>query len=244
MKPIRIEEKDLKRLFISDTPGAKAWRFFKRAVKQLFFLAIIYFVLYFIINYPAFGKRIAYSVQPASVSIPEVTIPEPTPAAPEPNYSPVINIPKIGVSAPIIFGITADQIVPNLANGVVQYQDTALPGQIGNSVIVGHSSDYPWSTGHYKNIFALLDKLSKDDDIQIPYGNQVFTYKVTSTKVVKPTDFTVLKKSNTAQLTLITCYPVGTTRSRLIITAELFSGITTGTQAKEPAVIDSLPKPR
>lgn len=246
MKPVRLEERDLTRLFITDTPTARAWRKLKRFIRSILYLFGIYLVLYFAINFSAITGRFKYDVSPSSVAIaqPKPIVETPIEPAAKPNYQPMVTIPKIGVNAPLILSIAPDQIVANLANGVVHYQDTALPGQVGNVVIVGHSSDYPWSTGHYKNIFALLDKLSTGDRITVPYGDQVFVYEVVGSNIVKPTDLSVLKKSDTPMLTLITCYPVGTSRNRLIITAKLVEGTTTGIQVAQPSFLDSLPNPR
>ena len=246
MKPVKLEKKDLTRLFITDTPLARGWRKFKRFVRSLLYLFGLYLVLYFALNFTAITGRVKYDVSPGSVAISQPTPAVETSTRPtvKPNYQPMVTIPKIGVNAPLILNIAPDQIVANLANGVVHYQDTALPGEIGNTVIVGHSSDYPWSNGHYKNIFALLDKLVPGDKITIPYTDQVFVYEVTDSKIVKPTDLSVLQMSSTPQLTLITCYPVGTSRNRLIVTAKLVEGTPTGTQTSQPSVLGSLPNPR
>lgn len=161
-----------------------------------------------------------------------------------PDYAPLVEIPKISVSAPLLLNVTPDLIVDQLRGGVTHYEATALPGEIGNSVIVGHSSDLPWSDGQYKTVFALLDKLVLGDKVVVYYKKQRLVYSVTSSKVVAPTDLSVLRRSTTPQITLLTCYPVGTTRNRLIVTAELIEGVPTGTQVSEPAIGSALPRPR
>jgi sortase A len=111
-------------------------------------------------------------------------------------------------------------------------------------VIVGHSSDFPWSDGKYKNVFALLDKLAVGDKIVVTYGSEKYIYQVTGSKVVKPTDLSVLKKTASPTLTLLTCYPVGSTRSRLIVTAKLLSDNAGSVQTTDPLTGESLPRPR
>lgn len=242
MKELKLNENDLKRIFIADTPMARFWKAAKRLTGQLLSVAALYFLFFVILNFGAYWARFQYSVNASP-------IPEPTPTVvvqPKPTiqYKPEVIISKIGVKAPLIVDIDPELIVAKLKNGVVQYANSAKPGQIGNMVIVGHSSDFPWSNGKYKNVFALLDKLTVGDKITVPYGSEKYVYAVTSSKVVKPTDLSVLKKTNTPTLTLLTCYPVGTTRSRLIVIAQLVSKNAAGEQTTDPLTGGSLPRPR
>jgi sortase A len=119
-------------------------------------------------------------------------------------------------------------------------EGTADPGQVGNVVIVGHSSDFPWSTGQYKTIFALLDKLTIGDEITLPFGQNRYVYKITESKIVKPTNLTVLERTAAPTLTLISCYPVGTALNRIVVTATLVDGPIGGTQTTEPFLGEKL----
>jgi len=242
MKQLNINESDLKRIFITDTPAARFWKIFKRTVFQLLGLAVLYLIFFVAINFPAYWTRFNFSVNasPGATPPPIVRV-DPQPVV---NYKPELIISKIGVRAPLMINIEPELIVTKLKSGVVQYAGTAHPGEVGNAVIVGHSSDYPWSDGKYKTVFALLDKLEVGDKIVIPYQSDKFVYAVTSSKVVRPTDLSVLKKSTTPTLTLLTCYPVGTTRNRLIVTAKLISKNSRGTQLDDPLHEGVLPNPR
>ncbi|AKM82769.1 TPA: class E sortase [Candidatus Berkelbacteria bacterium] len=135
------------------------------------------------------------------------------------NQSRII-IPKIHVDAPINWNVKEDDILKSLENGVAHYQDTAKPGQIGNIFITGHSSYYIWSKGSYKDVFALLDKLSAGDKIYVQYNGANFIYEVTNAQIVSPNNLTVLNPTNDKTLSLMTCTPVGTNLKRLIITAK------------------------
>lgn len=247
MKEVQLDEKDLRRLFISQSPWAKFLRFSGRMLRKLIVLGLVFLVFYWCINFAAFSVRLNYSLNPPE---PVATLPEPapvpTPQEPEPlpDYAPELKIAKLGISAPILLNVFPDDVIPSLVNGVAHLASTALPGQVGNTVIFGHSSDFPWKPGNYKNIFALLDKLSAGDEIQLPYKTQQYVFKVTGSKVVSPSELSMLKRTPNTTLTLITCYPVGSTRSRLIITAELASGQTTGPQLTEPDIGESIPTPR
>jgi len=243
MKPVTFDESDLRKLFRIETKITRSLRRIKRILGTLIFLGIIYGAVFFALNAPAYWQRVTYKPQNQTTNT-TITIPSPSPVLEEViYYDPTIRIGKISLNAPVRYNVAYDQILTELASGTVHYQDTALPGQVGNVVIVGHSSDYPWSQGLYKNVFALLDKLSVGDQIVLAYNTKQWLYKVDQVKIVRPTDLTVLNRSSDPKLTLITCYPVGTTKSRLVITAFLV-GNPNGTQESQPYLGSSLPQPR
>ncbi len=137
----------------------------------------------------------------------------------------VLNIPKINVSAPIVFVPTTEesQIQKALEGGVVHYGGTAEPGQKGNAVIVGHSSNDWWEPGNYKFVFVLLDKLIVGDTFSLNYKSTKYVYEVTEVKVVEPTELSVLAPTADPTITLITCTPPGTSWKRLVIKARQIS---------------------
>ena len=113
-------------------------------------------------------------------------------------------------------------LMKELEDWVVRYPGSARPGEKGNSFIFGHSSNFPWIAGDYNDVFARLGQVNKWDIIFSYYGQKKYKYKIVEKKVVKPTDVGVLKNDETKkQLTLMTCWPIGTTLNRLILTAEL-----------------------
>ncbi len=100
---------------------------------------------------------------------------------------------------------------------------SARLGQIGNVFITGHSSDYVWKHNPYSAAFALLPKLKSGDIITIRENGKAYVYKVAQTQIVNPNQVEVTKPTTSAVLTLMTCYPVGTTRQRFIVQASLVS---------------------
>lgn len=128
-------------------------------------------------------------------------------------------IPKINVTAPIIFSQSNDEkvIQEQLTKGVVHYPGTAAPGTVGNSFITGHSSNFWWIKGSYNYIFVNLDKMVVGDQAKIYYNGKKFVYQVSEIKVVPPTDVSVLAATDTPTLTLMTCTPAGTNWRRLIV---------------------------
>jgi LPXTG-site transpeptidase (sortase) family protein len=137
-----------------------------------------------------------------------------------------LRIEDLGIEAPVIYVDQKTEAVYQeaLQDGVVHYPGTALPGQPGNTYIFGHSSDYVWSPGDYKTIFAKLPQIEIGTEIEITDASGArFFYEVIETKVVWPRDLSVLDQFNNERylLTLQTSYPLGTALQRYIVVAEL-----------------------
>lgn len=241
MKKVTFDETDIKKIIHLDTPARRFWRRTAWVLRQALYLAVVFVVFFYALNFAAYLQRFHYSIAAKPVS--KVAITPPPPAAPLPDYPPAVEIPKIAINAPLTVNVANGDMIANLKNGVVQYLNSALPGEVGNMVLVGHSSDYPWSDGKYKTVFALIDKLQAGDQIIIPYHSQKYVYEVTGSKIVKPTDLSVLQKTNTPTLTLLTCYPVGTTRSRYIVLAKLISDNAGQAQTTDP-LLETIVTPR
>ena len=135
-------------------------------------------------------------------------------------------IPKLNVDVPVNFNIPNDEASINNAmeNGVAQFAipgANAMPGEIGNLVITGHSAGDIYSNNQYKFIFSGLERLSVGDLIYIDYQGTRYTYSVTGFKTVEPSNVAALiYETNKPMLTLITCTPLGTARYRLLVSAE------------------------
>ncbi|MDR3643427.1 MAG: sortase [Candidatus Doudnabacteria bacterium] len=192
-----------------------------KILKTLALTAIIFAGLLVIFNYNYFWQNIRYDLYGVKQAA--------FPAAPVPSaagaHSYILAVPSLGISAPVIYatatGETAFQAA--LKNGVAHYPGTADPGQTGNCYIFGHSSDYIWSSGHYKNVFAILPKIKKGADIIISGRQNQYTYTVTDSRMVSPGDLSVLSQQTGQKkiLTLQTSYPIGTALARWIVVAEV-----------------------
>lgn len=142
---------------------------------------------------------------------------------------PKLIIPKINVDVPVDYNTTPDYNAQMKAmeNGVAWFGipgAQSKPGQVGNTVLSGHSSNDIVDQGNYKFIFARLDHLSKGDTIYVNFETKRYTYTVTQTEVVKPTEVSKLVyPTDKPILTLITCTPLGTSLNRLLVTAEQVS---------------------
>ena len=129
-----------------------------------------------------------------------------------------LTIPKLGIKeATVIIGST------DLKSSLIQYPQTALPGQLGNTVIFGHSVlPQLFNPKSYVSIFATLHTLKIGDEIIISYDGSVYKYVVSEMFEVKPDDFSVLEQRyNDKTLSIITCSPPGTYLRRLVVRAEI-----------------------
>lgn len=159
-------------------------------------------------------------------------------------------IPKINVEIPVVYdqkSIKEEDIQGALENGVVHYATTSSPGEQGNTVIFGHSSNNILNKGKYKFAFVLLNRLEIGDTFSLTKDGKRYTYRVYEKKVVKPTEVSVLgPTAKGATATLITCDPPGTSINRLVVIGEQISpdpatnGASTALQSSEqPTTVPS-----
>ncbi len=133
-------------------------------------------------------------------------------------------IPKIGVMAPIVIEESEDRevLLRSLEKGVLLFPGSVEPGNIGSTVILGHSSGAIWSGG-YKSVFSLINKLEKGDLVKVYFNNEEFVYRVSKLNIlsVEKLDEVVGDSNSTNTLFLSSCWPIGTPWSRIVATAIL-----------------------
>ena len=184
----------------------------------------VLFILFLQYNRLIFAPIMAY-IAPGNSNDTEITAIDPTITA-APTAEPKLIIPKLNVDVPAHFNIANDTAtIDNAMNhGVAQFKipgADALPGQVGNLVISGHSAGDIYSNNQYKFIFSGLERLQDNDLIYVNYNSVRYTYKVTKKQTVEPTDVAALVYPTSKPiLTLITCTPLGSDRYRLLVTAE------------------------
>jgi len=145
-----------------------------------------------------------------------------------PNTPNEVIIPKINVEIPVDYSeaSTDEAVIENdLEDGAVHYPTTVLPGQVGNTVYFGHSSNNIFNPGKYKFAFVLLHTLVDGDTFYLVYNHVVYAYQVFNTQIVSPNDVSVLGSvaGKQATATLITCDPPGTSINRLVVYGEQIS---------------------
>jgi sortase A len=123
----------------------------------------------------------------------------------------IIEIPAIGVNAPIVPGVYDWE---QLKRGVGHHTNSALPGQVGNMVLAAHNDIYG-------EIFRDLNQLSPGDEFTVSTGVRSYTYVVTKIEIVEPTDVDVMQATDYASATLISCYPYRINTQRIVVFADL-----------------------
>jgi sortase A len=121
-----------------------------------------------------------------------------------------VEISRLKLSAMVREGVDAK----TLSTSVGHVPSTAMPGQFGNFALAAHRD----------TLFRALKDIKQDDLITFQSQTQTFTYKVEGTRIVKPTEVSVLRPDGHDSLTLITCYPfyyVGSAPERFIVKARL-----------------------
>jgi sortase A len=89
---------------------------------------------------------------------------------------------------------------------------TAMPGESGNVGVAGHRD----------TLFRRLQNIQDNDLIQFETLTGSYVYQVESTRIVKPTEVSVLNPGPHSELTLVTCYPftyIGSAPERFIVKA-------------------------
>jgi len=120
-----------------------------------------------------------------------------------------MEIPRLNVSVVVMEG-SSDAILRRAAGHIA---GTSLPGAPGNVGISAHRDTF----------FRPLRNIQQNDMISFTTLGGKFNYRVVSTRIVPPTEVSVLKPGGDEILTLVTCYPfsfVGPAPSRFIVRAE------------------------
>ncbi len=134
-------------------------------------------------------------------------LPVPTPG---PEQARRIIIPAIGVDAPVVEGDDWE----SLKKGAGHHIGSANPGERGNCVISAHDDVYG-------EIFRDLPKLKIGDEIFVETETQRYRYVVQQTRIIEPTEVSVMAPTRSPVLTLISCYPYGVDTHRIVVIASL-----------------------
>jgi sortase A len=137
----------------------------------------------------------------------------------------VLDIPKIQLDNKVVIeGVGRDE----LRKGPGHVPSTVLPGQDGTFGVSGHRTTYGAP-------FYRLNELAKGDTITVVTREAIYTYTVTRTAIVRPTDTQVLDNVRgpdgkpKATITLTTCHPRYSARQRLVVFGDLdFTSVNTG----------------
>ena len=140
----------------------------------------------------------------------EITpLPAPTPG---PEHAQRIVLPGIGVDAPVVEGDDWE----SLKKGAGHHLGSVNPGERGNCIISAHNDIYG-------EIFRDLSEVKVGDEILVYTPTQVYRYTVQQSRIIEPTDVSVMAQTSGPVLTLISCYPYGVDTHRIIVIATLES---------------------
>ena len=120
----------------------------------------------------------------------------------------VLRVPRLGIEVAVLEG-TSDWV---LNRGVGHIEGSAAVGSDGNAGIAGHRDGF----------FRGLKDIGPGDRIEIATPGAVQDYRVERTWIVKPEDVWVLDPTDSAAITLVTCYPfyfIGSAPQRFIVRA-------------------------
>jgi sortase A len=149
--------------------------------------------------------EIPQHLQPLVQSLANIPIP-----TPGPEHAIRIQIPAIGVDAPIVQGDGWEQ----LKKGVGQRVGSSNPGEKGNVVLSAHNDIFG-------EIFRELDRLTPGDAITLYTNQRAYNYVVTGSDVIEPTQVEVMESTSQPTITLISCYPYLVDDKRIAVTGRI-----------------------
>jgi len=101
--------------------------------------------------------------------------------------------------------------------GFWHYPSDSPFSELGNTVIIGHRYLY---VPPKQNTFYNLNKARAGDKLRIESKYGTVNYVVKELRVVNRDELAILYTANRAQLTLVTCHPLWTSKQRLVVIAE------------------------
>ena len=198
----------------------------KRLYKAFLFIFLVSFLIInwndisWIFNYRVISQTISNFFQkdsPIESKMPETI---------EFEYSEQENsleIPKIEVSAPLIFVEDIDKVYKTLDRGVVHYPGSVLPGEPGQTIILGHSAPPNWPDINYDNVFGRLNELNEGDEVFVYFDHREYVYSVIKKIFLeKGEEIPENELTNSDNmLVLISCWPPGKDLRRIAIEATM-----------------------
>lgn len=134
-----------------------------------------------------------------------------------------IRIPKLGASYVVVDGTDA----ASLRKGPGIYDATPFPGAPGTVAIAGHRTTYLAPFRH-------IDDLRPGDavTIEMPYGR--FSYEVQRTRIVDPSELSVIRRVSYDRLVLSACHPLYSAAKRIVVFARLVQAQPRGAARARP----------
>jgi LPXTG-site transpeptidase (sortase) family protein len=134
-----------------------------------------------------------------------------------------IRIPSLNINVPLVLSPTMKDadVIKTLATGAALYPNGVTPGALGNAFISAHSTGEPWK-GTYRFAFLKINELKKGDMLYVDYKGARYAYRMTGSEIVNPTpEFRVISDRPVPTLSLMACWPLWSTKQRMLIHAQL-----------------------
>lgn len=216
----QIQEKVAKR--------AKKMRKSRHFIPIVVGLSVLLLGILFQYNQVIIANAVAF-MSPGGSEVNDIAAIDPT-VSTNVHENPTLMIPKLNVEVPVTFGANSDvkSMAKAMLNGVAHYSisgASAVPGEIGNFAVSGHSAGNVYETSQYKFIFSGLTRMVAGDLIYMDYNGTRYSYRVVGTNTVDPSDSAALRRianenPGKPMITLITCTPLGTSKYRLLVYGE------------------------
>lgn len=121
-----------------------------------------------------------------------------------------IEVPKLGLRAPLQQGVTLN----NIDRGPSHWPGSAMPGQPGNVVVMGHRVT---KTKPFRHIDALVP----GDEVFFEVDGVRTRYVMTHAEVVTPDRTDIATPTAEPTATLFACHPPGSARYRYVVRLRL-----------------------
>ena len=123
----------------------------------------------------------------------------------------ILKIPSLDFQSTVKAGTNLSAI----RNSPGLFEASGLPGEEGANVsIAGHRT---------RGTFYYLDRIGTGDVMHLIFGTYKYTYVYHDSRVVMPTDWSVIAEQGFSASTLVTCTPIGRANRRLVVTFKLDS---------------------
>ena len=143
-----------------------------------------------------------------------------------------IRIPALDIAVPLVLSpsLADNDVLDTLELGAALYPNGVEPGHLGNAFISAHSTGEPWK-GKYRFAFLRINELELGQVMHLDYNGTRYTYRVVDKEIITPTpDYQVESGRPKPTVTLMACWPLWSTKQRVLLTAEL-TNITQLTEA-------------
>lgn len=136
-----------------------------------------------------------------------------------------LEIPRIEISAPVFLveSVNEKKILEALDRGVVMFSDYSLPGEPGQTIIIGHSAQHDWPKSNPTWVFTYLRDVKEGDEIILHFNHRKYRYLVNKKFILKEGEELPPSPAEENFLFLITCWPPGRLvfKQKLVVQAHL-----------------------